>query len=103
MKDKLWRVRYKTGFMKVPLSRRFTTEHLARSFYRRTWKMPYFQTASIFHLIEDNVKLIVARVTSVMDRPAFQKLWKKIPKREQKKIREAQAKAVRNILEEVVK
>lgn len=106
MKDKrkLWRVTYETGFMTKPFVRHFASESMAQRFYKKTWGMKYFQSASIFHLIEDNVRLIVTRVTSpLMDRPDFQKVWKKLPKKEQQKILKNQQEAVRKVIMEIVK
>lgn len=105
MKDKprLWRVTYETGFMTKAAVRWFASEVAARRFYKKTWGMKYFQSASIFHVIEDNVRLIVTRVTSpLMDRPEFQKLWKKLKKNEQKKILKNQEVAVRKVITEIL-
>lgn len=106
MKDKrkLWRVTYETGLMAKAAVRLFASEEKARRFYKKTWKMKFLQNVSIFHLIEDNVRMIVTRVTyPLTDRPEFKRAWKKLPKREQEKIRKTQEKAVRVLLGEIIK
>lgn len=103
-KRKLWRVTYETGFMAKAAVRLFSSEVLARRFYKKTWRMKYFQSASIFHLIEDNIRLIVTRVTDpFMDRPEFKKLWEKMPKRDRDKISKTQETAMRILLGKIIK
>lgn len=99
---KPWRVRYQTGFMRKPHVRFFSSEIQARRFYKKTWNMPYFQTASIFHLVDDSVRLIVCRVTAeIIELPQFQRIWKKLPSKTKKKIQKRQEIAIRNALQEM--
>lgn len=103
MKKRFWQVKYQTGFMRVPHVRRFTTETQARRFYKKTWNMRYFQSASIFHVVDQKASLIVGRIMAkLLVRTRFAQFWNGLPDKEQKKILRDQKQEVREILESIL-
>lgn len=98
MKDKglVWEVAYE-------LKRYFSTEKEARRFYKKTTTKKNLKMALIRHRIKDNTNRIVDRTMSkICDHLDMGRTWRKLTTTEQKRILRVQAKAVSEILEEIL-
>lgn len=96
MKGQVWEVEYE-------LKKFFTSEKLARRFYKKTAGRADLKLVMIRHRIEDNVKRTVDRVmAALLKRTRFAQFWNALPTKEQKKILKDQAKEIREILEGIL-
>ncbi len=96
--QKLWLVVYVVSrrFKAVEISHRFATEKQARRAYRKACGQSGLMSARIKHLVEDNVRQIIRRVTDPLA-----KYLRLHSRKEKARILRAQEKAVREVLEEL--
>jgi hypothetical protein len=91
--EKIWQVIHE-------VSKCFGTEKEARDFYKKTLKKQNLITIRIKHRVEDNARMLVTVVTSLLlKHPKFRKVWEKLPAKQQKEIVKKQQAEVRDLVE----
>lgn len=96
MKGQVWEVEYE-------LKKFFTSEKAARRFYKKTAGRADLKLVMIRNRLLDNVKRTSDRIMdALLKRTRFAQFWNALSDKEQKKIMKGVAKAIREILEEIL-
>jgi vacuolar-type H+-ATPase subunit F/Vma7 len=96
MKGQVWEVEYE-------LKKFFTSEKAARRFYKKTAGRQDLKLVLIRNRLLDNVKRTVDRVmAALLKRTRFAQFWNALSDKEQKKILRDIAKAIHEILEDIL-
>jgi len=96
MKGQVWEVEYE-------LKKFFTSEKEARRFYKKTAGRADLKLVLIRHRLLDNVKRTSGRVMeTLLKHTKFVQFWKALSDKERKKVMKSVAKAIREILEDIL-
>lgn len=96
MKGAVWEVEYE-------LKKFFTSEKAARRFYKKTAGRADLKLVLIRHRLLDNVRRTADRVmATLLKRTRFAQFWNALSDKEQKKIMKSVAKAIHEILENIL-